>query len=61
MHIRDRNTQSNYSLLNNNIESVDQEKDLGIVISKHLKFTKHDIKIEKRHQNTKRNNKVSLE
>ena len=40
MHIRDRNTQSNYSLLDNDIESVDQDEDLDVIISKDLKFTK---------------------
>ena len=50
MHIGDRNTQSNYSLLDNNIESVDQEEDLGVIISKDLKFTKQSIKVEKKTQ-----------
>ena len=31
MHIGDRNAQSNYSFLDNVIESVDQEEDLGIL------------------------------
>ena len=50
MHIGDRNTQSNYSLLDNDIESVDQEEDLGVIISKDLKFTKQSIKVEKKAQ-----------
>ena len=50
MHIRDRNPQANYSLLGNEIQSVDQEEDLGIVISKDLKFTKQSIKVEKKAQ-----------
>ena len=50
MHIGEKNPQASYSLLGNDIQSVDQEEDLGIVISKDLKFTKQSIKVEKKAQ-----------
>ena len=51
MHIGDnKNPQESYSLMENEIESVDQEEDLGIIISKDLKFTKQSIKVEKKAQ-----------
>ena len=50
MHIGDRNPQANYSLQGSEIQSVDQEEDLGIIISKDLKFTKQSIKVEKKAQ-----------
>ena len=43
MHVGDRNTKSNYSLLDNYVESVDQEEDHGVIINKDLKFTKQSI------------------
>ena len=50
MHIGDRNPQASYSLFDNEIQSVDQEEDLGIIVSKDLKFTKQSIKVEKKAQ-----------
>ena len=50
LHIGDRNPQTDYSLLGNEVQSVDQEEDLGIIISKDLKFTKHSLKVEKKAQ-----------
>ena len=50
MHIEDRNTQSNYSILDNDVESIDQEEDLSVIINKDLKFTKQSIKVKKKAQ-----------
>ena len=50
MHIGDRNPQANYSLLGNEIASVAQEEDLGVIISNDLKFTNQSIKVEKKAQ-----------
>ena len=50
MHIGDKNPQTNYSLLDNEIVSADQEEDLRIIFSKDLKFTKQSIKVEKKAQ-----------
>ena len=50
MHIGDKNPQANYSLLGNEIASVAQEEDLGVIISNDLKFTNQTIKVEKKAQ-----------
>ncbi|XP_068205277.1 uncharacterized protein [Palaemon carinicauda] len=50
MDIGYSNSQSDYSLLGNEIESVDQEEDLGIIISMDLTFIKQRIKAEKKAQ-----------
>ena len=50
LHIGDRNPQENYSLLGKEVNSVEQEEDLGIIISKDLKFTRQCIKVEKKAQ-----------
>ena len=50
MHIGYRNPQTSYSLLGSNIQSVDQEVDLGITISKDFKFSKQCLKVEKKSQ-----------
>ncbi|XP_068201706.1 uncharacterized protein [Palaemon carinicauda] len=59
IHIAYRNTQTDYSLLGNEIESVDQEENNGIIISTNLKFSKPSIKAEEKAQKligcTKRN------
>ena len=50
MHIGNNNPQANYSLLGKEIKSVEQEEDLGVIISKDLKSTKQCIKVEKKAQ-----------
>ncbi|XP_068209101.1 uncharacterized protein [Palaemon carinicauda] len=50
IHIGYNNPQSDYSLLGNERESVDQEEDLGIIICKDLKFIKLSIKARKNAQ-----------
>lgn len=50
MHIGYRNPQIDYSLLGSNIQSVDQEEDLGVTISKDFKFSKQCLKVEKKSQ-----------
>ena len=50
MHIGHKNCNTNYELLGHEIESVDQEKDLGVVISKDLKWTKQCIEAERKAQ-----------
>ena len=50
MHIGHRNPQSSYNLLGNSIECTDTEKDLGVVISNDLKFSKQCIEAEKKAQ-----------
>ncbi|XP_068246772.1 endonuclease G, mitochondrial-like [Palaemon carinicauda] len=52
MQISYSNPQSDYSLLGNEIESVDQEKDLSTcnIISKDFKFTKPSLKGERKHK-----------
>ena len=44
------NPQVNYTLLGHEIASVEQEEDLGVIISKDLKSTKQCIKVEKKAQ-----------
>ena len=50
MHIGYRNTNAEYKLLGKKIESCNQEKDLGVTISKDLQFSKHCIDVEKKAQ-----------
>ena len=50
MHIGHNNLNANYELLGHNIESVDKEKDLGVVISKDLKFSQQCIEAERKAQ-----------
>ena len=50
MHIGYRNPNSEYSLLGNSIESTASEKDLGVVITNDLKFSKQCIEAEKKAQ-----------
>ena len=50
MHIGHNNLNANYELLGHNIESVDREKDLGVLISKDLKFSQQCIEAERKAQ-----------
>ena len=50
MHIGYRNQNVQYSLLGRKIESTDQEKDLGVLVSSDLKFSKQCIEVEKKAQ-----------
>ena len=50
MHIGYNNPNSRYNLLGNDIECVQQEKDLGVIISNDLKFSKQCINVEKKAQ-----------
>ena len=50
MHIGHRNPQAVYSLKNSALESTDMEKDLGVVITSDLKFSKQCIEAEKKAQ-----------
>ena len=50
MHIGHRNPQSSYTLLGNSVDCTDTEKDLGVVISNDLKFSKQCIEAEKKAQ-----------
>ena len=50
MHIGYINQNAQYSLLGREIESSDQEKDLGVIISSDLKFSKQCIEVEKKAQ-----------
>ena len=40
MHIRDNNMQGNYNLSNQQLPTTDQKRDLGIIITKDLKWQK---------------------
>ena len=50
MHIGYKNQNAQYSLLGKKIESTNQEKDLGVLISNDLKFSKQCIEVEKKAQ-----------
>ena len=50
MHTGHRNPHAQYSLLGNHLESTETEKDLGVVISSDLKFSKQCIEAEKKAQ-----------
>ena len=50
MHIGHANPRSVYSLLGSDIETTDLEKDLGVLISSDLKFSKQCIEVEKKAQ-----------
>ena len=50
MHIGPANPRTNYSLLGRDITSTDLEKDLGVLISSDLKFSKQCIEVEKKAQ-----------
>ena len=50
MHIGHANPRSNYSLLGSDIEATDLEKDLGVLISSDLKFSKQCTEVEKKAQ-----------
>lgn len=50
MHIGYRNPQSEYFLQGKALESTDSEKDLGVVITSDLKFSKQCIAVEKKAQ-----------
>ena len=50
MHVGYKNQKTQYSLLGEKIESTDQEKDLGVLISNDLKFSKQCIEAEKKAQ-----------
>ena len=50
MHIGHQNPQSSYTLLGNSVDCADTEKDLGIVISSDLKFSKQCIEVSKKSQ-----------
>jgi len=50
MHIGYRNPQSQYFLQGKALESTDSEKDLGVVITSDLKFSKQCIAVEKKAQ-----------
>ena len=50
LQIEPNNPHANYMLLGNDINSVEQEEDLGVIITKDLKSTKQCIKAEKKAQ-----------
>lgn len=50
MHIGYNNQMANYTLNGHQIEATDAEKDLGVIISKDLKFTKQCVEVEKKAQ-----------
>ena len=50
MHFGHRNPQAQYSLLDSVLESTDSEKDLGVVITSDLKFSRQCIEAEKKAQ-----------
>ena len=50
MHIGHANQNADYSLMNHDIVSTDLEKDLGVLISSDLKFSKQCIEVEKKAQ-----------
>ena len=50
MHIGYKNTNADYSLLGKKIESCNEEKDLGVIISKDLQFSKQCTEVEKKAQ-----------
>ena len=50
MHIGSANPRSDYSLLGQTLEVTDLEKDLGVLISSDLKFSKQCIEVEKKAQ-----------
>ena len=45
MHIRHNNMQSNYNMSNQQLLTTDQQQDLGIIITKDLKWQKQTEKI----------------
>ena len=50
MHIGHKNISCNYNLLGKEIESCQQEKDLGVIITHDLQFSKQCIEVEKKAQ-----------
>ena len=50
MHIGYRNTNAEYSLLGKRIDCCNEEKDLGVIISRDLQFTKQCTEVEKKAQ-----------
>ena len=54
MHIGHSNPRSDYSLLGRDIEETELEKDLGVLISSDLKFSKQCIEVEKKSTETPR-------
>ena len=44
MHIGHNNMQSNYNMSNQQLPTTDQQRDLGIIITKHLKWQKQTEK-----------------
>ena len=61
MHIGHKNKNEKYELLGKEIESVQQEKDLGVVITNDLKSSNHCIEAVKKAQNYWVTSSVSLE
>ena len=50
MHIGYKNISQTYNLLGNDIESCQQEKDLGVIITNDLQSSKQCIEVEKKAQ-----------
>lgn len=50
MHIGHRNLHADYTMLGSEVEKTDLEKDLGVLISSDLKFSKQCIEVEKKAQ-----------
>ncbi len=47
MHIGNANINTDYTMKDIQIETIDMQKDLGILISSDLKTSKHWIEVEK--------------